>query len=79
MDAPTEQTTWTLLDMFAAKHGLPHRSCMVSAEIRDVTGPTRHELMILSGLMGTRMVRKDYVKHTVFPVSISSVPTSNIA
>jgi hypothetical protein len=45
---------------------------MVCAEIRDVSGPTRHELMILTGLMGTRMFQEAYRKYTVFPVSIST-------
>lgn len=68
--APNTQTTWMLLDQFAARHGLPHRSCIVIARIRDVIGPTRHELMILTGLMGTRMFQKTYRKYIVFPVSI---------
>jgi hypothetical protein len=45
---------------------------MVCAEIRDVTGSNRHELMILTGLMGTRMFQNAYRKYTVFPVSIST-------
>ncbi len=58
--------------MFATKNGLPHRSCMASGVIRDVRGPTRHEMMILTGLTGVRMVQKAYLKHEVFPVSIST-------
>lgn len=71
-NAPTTRTTWTLLDMFANKYGLPHRSCMASGVIRDVTRLTRHELMIVTGLMGVRMVQKAYLKHEIFPVSIST-------
>lgn len=37
----------------------------------NVTGPTRHELMIVTGLMSVRMVQKAYLKHEVFPVSTS--------
>ena len=72
-NAPTTQTTWTLLDMFANKHGLPHRSCMATGVIRDVTGPTRHELMIVTGLMIVRMVQKAYLKHEIIPVSTLTV------
>lgn len=56
--------------MLAIKVGLPHRLCMTCGVIRDVTGPTRHDLMILTGLMGVRMVRKAYLEYEVFPVSI---------
>lgn len=59
--------------MFATKNGLPHRSCIAHGEVKDVTGPTRHELMIVTGLMGVRMVQKAYLKHEVFPVSTSIV------
>ena len=45
---------------------------MASGVIRDVTGSTRHEMMILTGLMGLRMIQKAYLKHEVFPVSIST-------
>jgi hypothetical protein len=56
--------------MLAIKAGLPHRLCMTCGVIRDVTGPTRHELMILTGLMGVRMVQKAYLEYEVFPVNI---------
>jgi hypothetical protein len=56
--------------MLAIKVGLPHRLCMTCGVIRDFTGPTRHELMILTGLMGVRMVQKAYLEYEVFPVSI---------
>ena len=67
---PTHQTKWTLLDVFATTNGLPHRSCMARGEIWDVTGPTRHELMIVTAFMVVRMQQETYVKHEVFPVSI---------
>lgn len=76
-NAPTQQTTWSLLRTFTAKHGLPRRSCLVCGEIKNVTGPTRHELMILTGLMGARMLRKAYLKHEVIPVSVPSFTMSN--
>lgn len=58
--------------MLTAKIALPHRLYMVFREIRGVTGPTSHELMILAGLMGVRMIQKVYLKDTVFPVRISN-------
>lgn len=41
---------------------------MVCVGILDILGPTHHEMMVLTGLMGIRMFQKAYLKHSVFPV-----------
>ena len=74
---PTRQTYWSLLDVFATKDNLPHQSCMACHEIRDVTGPTRSELMILTGLMIISMYSKAHLEHDIFPVCLSVLFRNN--
>lgn len=79
-NALPKQTTWTLLDVLTAKHGLPHRSCTAWGEILKVMGPTRHELVILAGVMGVRMAQAEmaYLKHEDFPISFRLILMDSI-
>jgi hypothetical protein len=47
---PMRQSSWRPEEYFAAKC-LPNRSCVSRAGIPDVQGLTRHEMMIVTGMM----------------------------
>jgi len=65
---PTRQHDWTLAGVFETD-SLPHQISMSLHTIPNVRGPLRSEMMIIVGVMISRMRRLRFQDQEVFPVS----------
>lgn len=74
---PRLQFDWRIEDHFAAE-GFPHRSCVSRAAVPDVTGLTRSEMMIVTGMMIAAMREKGNQRALVVPVCYYPLSTSFI-
>jgi hypothetical protein len=66
---PTRQFDWSLDGMFEALP-LPHQISMSRHFLPNVQGLIRSEMMIIAGVIGTRMKRCRFRDHEIFPVSL---------
>lgn len=65
---PRHQRDWRMDDLFVAE-GLPHRSCISLAEVQDVQGLVRSEMMTVTGMMVSAMREDQTDEITAMPVS----------
>jgi hypothetical protein len=65
---PTRQYDWTLGGVFETD-SLPHQLSMSLHTLPNVRGPLRSEMMIIVGVMISRMKRLRFQDQEVFPVS----------
>lgn len=72
---PIRQYDWSLGGVFDTE-SMPHEMCTSIHVIPNVRGPLRSELMIILGLMGSRLRRKHFQDQEVFPVSYPYVFTA---
>lgn len=65
---PTRQHNWTLGHVFETDP-LPHQISMSTHVVPNVRGPLRSEMMIIVGVMSSRMRRRRFKDEEIFPVS----------